>query len=270
MSKRYIKLLLLGLMPVMIVSCVKETDDNLDQQEKFYLNNPEAIAQVKFVHAYTPLTLGGSPAQSTTTMGFRITMDGKKINGAGTASAATNTFMYGGVYPPTAAYAFLPPGSRNFRFVMNRVSGGAFAPVTGDEYLSTTVALTAGKRYSLFIADPYTTGYLLEDDFREPTLNHYAVRFVNLCADAASRFDVVSVKNGLKLFSDVGYKEMRNYIYLGTIANDTILLRTAGTSTVISQINGFSPGSQRAYTFYARGKTGVTGRTPNLTFYTNR
>src|SRR6185503_6122067 len=146
MRKKHIKLLLLALMPVIIFSCLKETNDNIDKIEKFYLNNPEAIAQVKFVHAYTPLTLGGAPAQSTTTMGFRITMDGNKINGAGNASASTNTFMFGGVYPPTTAYAFLPPGLRNFKFVMNRVAGGAFVPVAGDEYLSTNVALTAGKK----------------------------------------------------------------------------------------------------------------------------
>ncbi len=270
MRKTHIKLLLLTLVPVIIFSCVKEADDNLDRVEKFYPYNPEAIAQVKFVHAYTPLTLGGSPALSTTTAGFRITMDGIKINGAGTASASTNTLMYGGVFPATTAYAFVSPGSSNFKFIMNRVSGGAFAPVAGDEYLSTTVALTAGKKYSMFIADPYTTGHLVEDNYIVPERNLYGVRFINLCADPATRFDVVSARMGIKLFSNIGYKEMTDYTHYGTTPTDTIYLRTAGTNTVVSQINGFTPGSQRVYTFYARGKTGVTGRTPSITFYTNR
>lgn len=270
MRKTHIKLLLLILVPVIIFSCVKEVDDNLDRLEKFYLNNPEAIAQVKFVHAYTPLTLGGSPAQSTSTVGFRITMDGNKINGAGNASVTTNTFMYGGVFPATTAYAFLPPGSRNFKFIMNRVANGAFVPVTGDEYLSTTVALAAGKKYSMFIADPYTTGYLVEDNYDEPARNAYGLRFVNVTGESATRYDVVSARYGTKLFSNIGYKEMTNYIYLGTTSADTLYLRTAGTTTVVSQINGFTPGPQRVYTLYARGKTGVTGRTPSLTSYTNR
>lgn len=270
MRKKHIKLLLLLLMPVIIFSCVKETDDNIDKLEKFYLNNPDAIAQVKFIHAYTPLTLGGAPAQSTSTVGFRITMDGNKINGAGNASTSTNTFMYGGVYPPTTAYSFLAPGPHNFRFIMNRVAVGNFSPVTGDEYFNTTLALTAGKKYSMFIADPYTTAYMVEDNFKEPVLGHYGLRFINVTAETNAKYDIVSARHGTKLFSNVGYKEMKDYIYLTTTSTDTIYMKTAGTNTVVSQINGFLPGTQRVYTLYARGKTGVTGRTPNLTFYTNR
>jgi hypothetical protein len=270
MRKKHIKLLFLALMPIIIFSCVKETDDNLDKIEKFYVNNPEAIAQVKFVHAYTPLTLGGAPAQSTSTVGFRITMDGNKINGAGNASTSTNTFMYGGVYPPTTAYAFLPPGLRNFKFIMNRVASGAFAPVTGDEYLSTNVALTAGKRYSVFIADPYTTAYTVEDNYTEPPLNQYGIRFINVADEVSTKYDVTTARHG-KIFTNVGYKEMQDYKIL-TIPSisDTIYLKTAGTNTVVSQVNTFSAGNQRVYTLYARGKTGVTGRTPSITFYTNR
>jgi hypothetical protein len=272
MKRKHIKLLLLALIPVIIFSCVKEADDNLDRNEKFYLNNPEAIAQVKFVHAYTPATLGGAPAQSTTTMGFRITMDGNKINGAGNASASTNTFMYGGVYPPTIAYAFLPPGLRNFKFVMNRVAGGAFAPVTGDELLSTNVNLVAGKKYSVFIADPYTTAYAVEDNYSVPPLNQYAVRFINLSGETSAMYDVISARHG-KIFSNVGYKEMQDYkiLTIPTIS-DTIYLRTAGTNTNVgTPIYTFSAGNQRVYTLYARGKTGATtGRTPGITFYTNR
>ena len=271
MRKIQIRLLLFALAPVIFFSCVKEVDDNLDKLEKFYLNNPEAIAQVKFIHAYTPLTLGGTPAQSTSTMGFRITMDGNKINGAGNASVTTNTFMYGGVFPATTAYSFLPPGSRNFKFIMNRVANGAFVPVTGDEYLNTTVALAAGKKYSMFIADPYTTGYLVEDNHPEPPRNQYAVRFVNVSGETSTLYDVHSLRHGM-LFTNVNYKEMRDYKVLTVPStSDTIYLKIAGTNTTVgTPITSFSPGSQRVYTLYARGKTGVTGRTPSITFYTNR
>lgn len=271
MRKAHIKLLLLALVPVAIFSCVKETDDNIDRLEKFYLNNPEAIAQVKFIHAYTPLMLGGSPAQATGTVGFRITMDGNKINGASNTSVTTNTFMYGGVFPATTAYSFLPPGSHNFKFIMNRVANGAFVPVTGDEYLSTTVALTAGKKYSMFIADPYTTGFLVEDNVPEPPRNGYAVRFINVSGETNTLYDVFSLRQGM-LFTNVNYKEMRDYKMLPVPSiSDTIYLRIAGTNTTVgTPITSFSPGSQRVYTFYARGKTGVTGRTPSITFYTNR
>jgi hypothetical protein len=281
MRKRHIKLLFLALMPVIIFSCVKEVDDNLDRQEKFYPNNPEAIAQVKFIHAYTPLTINSlSTSLATTGTGFRITMDGMKINGAMNTSPSTNTLKYGGhpdtvtysasFFPVTSSYTFLPPGQHNFKFIMNRIASGSYAPTAADEVFNAIVSLTAGKKYSMFIADPYPAGHLVEDNFMEPERNFYGLRFMNLCADAAARFDVVSARYGAKLFSNIGYKEMTNYIYLGTTLADTLYLRTAGTNTVISQINGFLPRSQRVYTLYARGKTGVTGRTPSINFYTNR
>ena len=81
-------------------TCKKETDDKLDVLEKFYYDNPEAIAQVKFVYAYTPTTINGTAAASvsgTTTSGtgFRITMDGNKLTGALNTNANTNTLFWG-------------------------------------------------------------------------------------------------------------------------------------------------------------------------------
>lgn len=273
MRKIQIKLLTLLIISVLFLSCKKETNDKIDVLEKYYLNNPESITQVKFVHAYTPLTINGLTAGSTTAgVGFRITMDGAKVNAATNTSTFTNTFVYGGVYPPTTAYAFLPPGGRNFRFTMNRITGGTYAPIAGDEVFNSTVAFTAGKMYSMFIADPYPTPttYLIEDKFEEPGRDHYAVRFINLCGDIPTRFDVTSARHG-KIFSNVGFRDVKDFLHLTVpTTSDTIYLKTAGTNTIISQVNTFSAGSQRVYTMYARGKTGVTGRTPSITFYTNR
>ena len=278
MRKTQITLLIVLMIPVLFFSCHKETGDKLDELQKFYYENPEAIAQVKFVHAYTPLTINGLTTATLTTgvptagTGIRITMDATKINGATNTSTFTNTLAYGTTFPATTTYAFLAPGARVFKFTQNRITSGAYAPIAGDEVFNSTVALTAGKKYSMFIADPYTppATYMIEDNFQVPNRNTYGLRFINLCADAASRFDVVSKRYGYKLFTNVGYKEMKDFIYLGTTTSDTLLLYTAGTNTVVSQINGFVPVTERVYTLYARGKTGTTGRTPNLTFYTNR
>jgi hypothetical protein len=270
---RKITSLLVLLIPVFFFSCLKETNDNLDQLEKYNLNNPQVTAQVKFIHAYTPLTLGGAPALSTATVGFRIIMDGNKLNAATNTSPSTNTLMYGSVFPPTTAYSFLQTGLHNFRFVMNRITAGNFAPVTGDEIFNTSLTLNSGKKYSIFIADPYPApnAYMVEDNFQEPNRGAYAVRFINLCADVTTRFDVTSTKFGTKLFSNVGYRELKDYIYLPVPATtDTLHLRLAGTNTIVAQVIGFTAGTQRVYTLYARGKSGVTGRTPSLFLYTNR
>lgn len=277
MRKIHVKLLLLVLTPVIIFSCVKETDDNLDRLEKFYLFNPEAIAQVKFIHAYTPLTINGIAAAvtsgtTTTGTGFRITMDGNKINGAQNNNANTNTLIWGGVFPATTAYSFLPPGAHTFKFIMNRIpTGGTYTPIAGDELFTTTLNMNAGKKYSMFIADPYSTAYVVEDNYQQPPLNQYGVRFINLSAETSTRYDVATARHG-KIFSDVGYKEMQDFKLL-TIPSitDTIYLKIAGTNTTVgTAINTFTAGSQRVYTLYARGKTGVTNRTPGIAIYTNR
>jgi hypothetical protein len=290
MRKTHINGLLLILVMLAFVTCAKETDDKLDVLEKFYYDNPESIAQVKFVYAYTPLTINGTAAASvsgTTTSGtgFRITMDGKKLNGpasAGVASAANvNAFFWGPLpggtnyfasfFPATTTYAFLPPGPHTFKFTLNRIVGGVYAPIAGDEVFSTTVALAPGKKYSMFLADPYGPpgAYMIEDVFTVPPSNQFAARFINLTADA-TRYDVISTKLGVKLFSNVGFKEMKDFAVFPTTVSDTIYLRNAATNAVIAQINGFSPATQRVYTFYARGKAGVTGRTAGINYYTNR
>lgn len=279
---------MLILTPIAFATCKKDTNDKLDQLEKFYYENPEAIAQVKFVYAYAPTTINGIAAASvsgttTTGTGMRITMDNNKINGATNTAANTNTFFWGpkpggtnyfsSFYPPTNAYAFLPPGAHSFKFIMNRITSGAFAPIAGDEVFNTTAALEAGKKYSMFLADPYgpPAVYTVEDAFTVPNLGQYGIRFVNLTGDAATRYDVVSARQGTKIFANVGYKELKDFITLGTTTvTDTIYLRNAATNAVIDQINSFSPGPQKVYTFYARGKSTVVGRTAGLNYYVNR
>lgn len=292
MRKTYLYSSLLILVAIVFVTCKKETDDKIDVNEKFYYENPQSIAQVKFVHAYTPLTINGIAAATTagtTTSGtgFRLTMDGNKLNGpfnTGSTASYTNTLMWGNhtspvpandltrLFPPTNSYAFLPPGSHNFKFTMNRITANNYAPIAGDEVFSSTVALEAGKKYSMFIADPFgpPSTFMVEDVFSVPNMGQFGIRFINLSAEPTLRYDVTSARHGIKLFSNVGYKEMKDYIYLPTTSTDTIYLKNAATNAVIAQLNGFFPSTQRVYTFYARGKTGVANRGPGLVYYVNR
>jgi hypothetical protein len=198
-------------------------------------------------------------------------MDGNKINGAQNNNANTNTLIWGGLYPASIAYSFLPPGPHNIKFIMNRITSGAYAPIAGDEVFTTTVALNPGKRYIMFIADAYTTPYMVEDNFTVPPRDQYGVRLINVSGETTTRYDVATARHG-KIFSNIGYREMQDYKLL-TIPKitDTIYLKIAGTNTTVgTPINGFSAGTQKVYTLYVRGTTGVSGRTPGINFYTNR
>ena len=266
------------LIPVIFFNCTKEANDLLDDNEKFYNNNPDVNAMVKFIHAYTPLTLNGL---ATGTNGFRITMDGTKVNGATNTSATTNTLMYGGnigatnytvsFFPTTNSYTFLNPGLRNIKFIMNRITGGNFAPITGDEIFNTNLTLTGGKKYSIFIADPFPSPNVLQvtDNLPDVERGKFALRLVNVCGDVNSKFDLVSRRFG-NLFTNVSYREVKDFVIMDLPSiSDTIYLRTAGTTTNITTFNGFIPAPERVYTFFIRGNAAVAGRTANLNYYTN-
>lgn len=252
----------------------ERNDELITENIKYNLYNPETDAQIKFIHSYAQVTPTAITVSSSATSGpgYRIFVDGVKINGATNTSTSVNVLFYGGVFPATTAYTTVPAGQRNFKFTINRVSGGNFAPIAGDEVFNKSITVNAGKQYSFFLADtiPNPSIFVVEDNIDFPNKYVYGIRFANLSPEPSKRYDLSSLKNGRKLFTDLGYKDVSNYIYLNTGYTDTLSLTLAGTNTVISTVTGFTPVPQRAYTFYARGKTGVSNRAPSLTFYTNR
>ncbi len=272
MSLKYLLSILL-LAGLVFLACSKN-DDLLDENDRFYFYNPKVDAQVKFVNSYVGLTPAAVTASAAAASGpgFRIFVDGQKIDGSTNASSTTNVMFYGNQFPATTAYTTLSPGQRSFKFTINRISGGNFAPIAGDEVFNLTTALASDKKYTFFLADtvPTPSVFVIEDKFKEPVPNTYGLRFLNLSPEPSKRYDFVSKRHGVKFFSNVGYKEIKDFIYITTTTTDTMFLLLANTNTIVSQVNSFNPVTQRVYTFYARGKTGVANRAPNLNFYTNR
>lgn len=252
-----------------IQACTPEEIDLLDENEIYNFYDPSK-AQIKFIHSFIPLT----PNATASGPGFRIFANGKKIDGSTNTSVTANVLLYGGTFPASTAYSILDPGNYEFLFVINRVSGGNFVPVAGDTVFRQSVTLQAGKKYSFFLQDIQNPGvsFVVEDIFNTPPKNGFRVRFINLCADYNNRYDVYSVRNNGNIFTNVGFKEIKDYIVLGVPSvSDTFHLRLNGSQTNISSINTFSGTSQRVYTFYARGRTGMaTPRNPGIAFYTNR
>ncbi len=251
---------------VFLMACEK-TSELLDVNTQWQLSDTAANAQVKFVHAFastTPaLTSGAGPS-------LQIWANGKKVTGT---TATLDAVAYSGQFPASTAYSLLPAGQTTFYFIMNRWTGGVFAPVAGDTVFKTTQTLVAGKKYSIYLVDtvPTPNVIMVEDTWTPPDFGTYKIRYTNLVANPTDRYDVYSLRNAKNIFTNVGYKEFTPYISLPAPATaDTLIVRRTGTMTLIDSVKGFFPTGERVYTLFSRGKTGVTGRTPATTWTTNR
>lgn len=263
------KFFMIAFPATMLLAACKKTTELLDENNVWVNSDQTKNANVKFIHAFasiTPaITTGAGPVMA-------VYMNTIKITGT---TATANTLSYGSLFPATTVYSFLPAGNANFSFIMNRWTSGVFAPVAGDTVFKSTVNLQAGKYYSLFLVDTTQTPTVLvnEDALKVPALDKFSVRFANLAANPTERLDVYSVRQETNVFSNVGYKAITDFIDLPVpVISDTFHVRLTGTTTNLYSLNTFTGTPQRMYTFYSRGKRGLTGatRVPNITFYTNR
>lgn len=272
---KYKLILSLLFFAIMQLACNKRTE-LLRDNEQWDFSDPAFTnkANVKFIHAFSSLT----PAL-TTGIGpsLRIFMDGAQLSGPTSAlnrlEFTINGTAASNVFPVSVAYSLLPAGNHSFDFVMNRFTNSVFKPVAGDTVFRSTHNFETGKNYSVFLVDTVPTPNVLlkEDNWTIPAQGNYQLRLANLVANRNERVDVYSIRNQRVVFSNVGYKDVSNYIELPIpTLSDSLIVRLAGTMTVRDTLKGFSPTSQRVYTLLSRGKTGITGRTPTTSTYTNR
>lgn len=252
------------------VSCEPDDFDLIDENQTYTEYDPANTAQVKFIHAHPSLT----PAATTTAPNgprFSIFANGKKVNGMTTTSTTANNFAYGNVFPFTP-YAFLQPGNTTLLFIVHRITNGAFAPIAGDTVFNVSYNFQAGKKYSVFLADKPDPGVMVvENNYGNTPNNQYQIRFVNLSANVADKYDLYSLRHGY-LYTNVGYKEIKDYrILTRAELSDTLRLFKTGTTVPLSSVNGFSGSPQQIYTFFAYGKSSLgTSRNPAITFYPER
>jgi hypothetical protein len=259
--------LLFSIACIIFCSC-ERTTELLDENIRFQYSDTAANASIKFINAFPSLTPALTANAGPSVVIF---MDGKKING--TTSATLNAFVYNTTFPVNTSYSLLPASNHTFNFIMNRYTAGVFTPVAGDTVFRATSTLAAGKKYSFFLVDTaQNPGVLIkEDNWIVPQQDKYQVRYANLVANPNERVDVFSIRQNANIFTSVGYKDVSDYVELPvpTIA-DSLIVRFAGTMNVRDTLKAFFPTPQRVYTWYSRGKTGVTGRTPATAFVTNR
>lgn len=252
---------------VLFLSC-ERTNELLDENNKWIYADTANNASVKIVNAYAPitpaLTAGAGPSLAV------FVNDTQKL--VGTTSAA-NSLAFNGTFPASTTYSLLPAGTHKLLFIQNRYTAGAFAPVAGDTVFRANVTLEKGKRYTAFLADSTQSPgvFLVQDNWTVPDPGNYQVRFANLVANPNERYDIYADSVGKMIATNIGYRQVSDFINVPIPrSTENFTVRLAGTTTVVYTLTAFAPITQRVYTLYNRGRVGVTGRAPALTWYTNR
>jgi hypothetical protein len=256
------KLLLFSISALALFSSCERNYDLLNENNKWQYVDSTQNGFLKVVHAYAPLTptLAGTNGPK-----VLVIMD--------TTRLLRDSLAYNATFPaPSGQYSVIPAGSHNFFYSISRPVANP-NPVAGDTIFRSTLNVAAGKRYTSFLVDSVQSPgvYTVEDNYSIPPLGQYQVRFTNLIANPNERYDLYADSVGQMVATNIGYREISNWVNVPIPpSTESYSVRRAGTTTVVYTTTGFSPTTQRVYTFYTRGRVGVAGRTPGVTFYTNR
>jgi hypothetical protein len=114
-----------------------------------------------------------------------------------------------------------------------------------------------------------------EDIISNPEYQTYKVRLANWLMNPTDTITLYSRREAREIIQNITHKQYSDWVQLPLpIISDTLELRRKGTTTVYITIGGtaptFSPIGERSYTVIARGKTGVTSKTPSASIVTNR
>lgn len=211
---------MMGLLVLMLSSCLKDNNNNNVQPPTALLTVIDASPDAPALDFY---------------------LDNNKVNN----------------YPLT--YGSNDNGLEYFRaFAGNRVAG-FYQAGTLTKSASDTISLSANHYYSLFLTNQITKPdfVLLTDSITRPTTGMGSVRLVNVSPDAPA-VDL-AVKSGSLLVSSVAYKHASPFAPISPSSNDTLVVRQAGTGTVIATMPGISIQSNNVYTVWLQGLVNNTG-----------
>lgn len=298
-NKLTCNLLLAGIL--LIGSCKKI---NLDDNEAAR-DVDASKTMIRLIHAFPSNSINTiSPVLVTTAPPpFAFHVNGVRLNGVITATTSPSWLtFYFGAFPGvnTAApttngsngslnaggvaastilpdYAVLNGGNLRIAAVLNRFTGASPA----DTVIASDLALENGKRYTVIAGDtiPNQRFFVFEDNWTRPARGRYQIRFINMApAITHAAFEVFSRRQGATIATNVAYRSGTGYLEFpvqGTLGltNDTLEIRSSGTTATLVQFNGFFPVSERVYTFVVRGLSNLPSsnvRSLNVAGYLNR
>lgn len=252
------------------MSCNKNDINKIDENNKWVYLDSSNSANIKVMQVFA----GNAPQiptapNATTGPQVFIYANGKKLNGT--------ALSYGGVWPISNVYANIPTGSTRFDIINARLNLSVVpnvpAFIAGDTLATFTAIVDKAKYYSLYIGDsvPTLRVTMKEDNFPLPEYQTYKIRVANFLMNPFDTLTLFSSRQNAEIISNITHKNVSDWIQVPLpVINDTLIFRKKGTTTAYVQVNGFAPVGLRMYTLIARGKTGVTSKTPAAALITNR
>jgi len=241
-SKSFIKIsLLASSVLVTLIACDKASMPRADE-----ITDLTNKAKVQIFNATT-----SSP-------GNLVTINGLTVNN-------TAAVTYGNGYPATAFF-LTDPGLSEFSI---RPSSGTAQPV-----LNFPNSLKPGVFYSIFTYDTVNAirQLTIESAVEIPSDTTSRLRFANFMYSKVGmpNVDIYSNRNKAVIFSNVASTQVTPFIPYASKLLDTLVVRQAGTTTVLFQLNSVSFTPQRVYTAVLRGSYVTPTTTPRtLSVLTN-
>lgn len=178
-----------------------------------------------------------------------ITIDGNRVSRPTLTSGTGFPFS---VYPSTGAgTSFTVAGGLHNFSVFDTLA------TTTQRPLSFPATLDASKTYTIFMYDTITSPkqITVETPIEVPSDGSARLRFANFIHDVndVPPVEIFSKTRNEVIFSDIHKTEVTDFISYAPLVTDTLVVRQAGTATVLAQFNSFAPTKTRSYTLVYRG-----------------
>lgn len=268
---------ILGLAALMVGSFVAcdTNKDLISENNKFAMLDTLDVGFVKIVNNHAAVTPQIPGAAANTGPQVFLYANGVKVNG--------NNLGYAGIYPATTVYSALKSGSTEFTVILARLNTTVVpnipAPIAGDTLLRFTQSIEKGKYYSVMLTDtlPSMKAVVYEDDLNLPAAKKFKIRLINNTMNPLDTLVLYSRLQKANIIGNTLHKKASSYVELDVpTLNDTLEVRSATGTAALYYVGSqtapqaFLPVWQRIYTIVARGKTGLTSKTPSASLVTNR
>jgi len=162
---------------------------------------------------------------------------------------------YGSLFPSVAYYSVIDAGNNDVLIKDTLIT-------TTQKPISFTAPFDEGENYTIFTYDTVNnTKYLvIKDNIQQPTDTTSRLRFANLIYSrtAVPNVDIYSIKRKENIFTNVPVASVTDFIPFSSGIADTLYVRSTGTTTNLTQLNGINAIQKRSYTIVFRGIYGTT------------